>query len=214
MSRTTYKHIRHKQKSAQFLKQTIVNHWLIYLLCLILLFGILWGVLYTSSASGQSFGYLQFLFNIHNTSIMEKSAVSIFTASFSSGFIVLFILFVLGFCAIGIPAILFMVLLQGFGFGLSAGYIYATVGTKGILYNICVFIPCMALLFFVILHASKSAASMSISLFRLVFAFSDNDKVQVNVNEYFIKFILFILFIFAKALLETILVLLFSGLLK
>lgn len=214
LSRTTYKHIRHKEKSTLQLRHNIVNHWHIYLLFILLLVGIICGVLYTRTVSDQNLQNLEFLFNIHTGSILEKSAISIFTASFSSAFIVLFTIFVFGFCAIGVPVILSMVFIQGFGFGLSAGYIYASIGAKGILYNLSVIIPCMVLLFFVVLYASKHATNMSISIFKNVFLSSRDEKSDISLNEYFIKFIIFILLIFAKALIETILVLIFSGFLK
>ena len=214
MSRTTYKHIRHKEKSSHFFKRNIVNHWIIYLIFIILLIGILSGVLYSSKVTGQNLKNLDFLFNIHSLSTTQKTAANIFTESFSSAFIMLFLIFVFGFCVFGLPVILYLVFVQGFGFGLSAGYIYSTIGTKGVFYNISVLIPCMALLFFVLLYASKNAMIMSISLFKTIFFTGKDDKPLFGISEYFIKYIVFMLLLFIKALIETISVLLFSGFLK
>lgn len=214
LSRTTYKHIRHKEKSAHFIKKRIMNHWMVYLIFLLMLVGVMSGVIYARNASDQNLQNLRYIFNIHDNMVGTKSAIDVFTGSFSSAFIVISLIFVFGFCAIGSPALVFLCFLQGFSFGLSAGYVYASLGAKGILYNIAILVPCSVIVFFITLYASKNAIDLSLSLFKVVFLSGKDDKLSINTGEYIVKFIIYILLLFAKALIETLSMLIFLGFFK
>lgn len=122
------------------------------ILSLFLLAGMAGGAVYARYTDSHILGQMDFLFAGDFKARIAESYLSIFTASFASSFLFLFACFLCGLSMWGIFMIPLVLAFRGFGMGLTAGYLYAFYGGKGILFNLCVMLPgatvcCLALLF-------------------------------------------------------------------
>ncbi len=131
------------------------------LLCLFLIVGVILGVICARNGDKSLIEKLDFLFvtNFENKKSMD--AFSLFSASFSSGFLFLLTIFLLGISAWGFLFLPAVPLFKGFGFGLSTGYMYGAYGFSGVFYNLLIILPGAFLSALVIIVISKDSFRFS-----------------------------------------------------
>jgi hypothetical protein len=207
LTRTTYSHVKRSKKKTAALSvhAFIKKRGFLNLLYLLLIAGIVVGVLSSESLNG-----LDFLTKAYMSGRSGSSLARIFFNSFSVSFLMLMLIFILGFCAAGLPLMLFLIFFQGFGFGLSAGYIYSMMAGKGLLYSLALVIPGAFAAFLAYIYACESGAKLSGMFFSVIFSPSKQEEIRPECRVYMSRFVIYILVIFGKAILEAVLSLIFT----
>lgn len=154
---------------------------------------------------------LAFMTKGYMTGRVEQSFVdTFFNSLLTSGAIVL-LLFLLGFSAVSIPAIVFLPLFKGLGLGVSIGYLYLTYGIKGVAFSAVMILPSALLSTFAIVLAGREAMKLS-----LLFLGTFLPKIQGNLSArvvklYCAKFLVLIGIVAVSALVDCLVTFLFSG---
>ncbi len=133
-----------QKKSAfcgQDIRKAVRMNWSLVLLAIVFLAGMTVGSVYARNADMQALERLDFLFAGNFKARMTGSLLSIFTASFASGFLFVFACFLCGLSMWGMWLIPLIPFFRGFGLGLTSGYLYAAYGGMGILFNLVVILP-------------------------------------------------------------------------
>lgn len=126
-------------------------NWSLVVLAAIFLAGMAAGAVYARNADPQALERLDFLFAGNFKARATASFLSIFTASFASAFLFVFACFLCGLSMWGMFFIPCVLAFRGFGLGLTAGYLYAAYGGRGVLFHLVVILPgafacCLAVL--------------------------------------------------------------------
>ncbi len=122
-----------------------------------------------------------FLLNIKNNNLDYYSS---FFQSFSSNFIYLIIIWLLGISIIGIPIIIFLLFFKGFIFGFGISSMISNFGLKGIGLSLGYQLPHLLIMLLIFLLISFYAINFSVKLFRILFL-----KDNINLSPYFKKYI-------------------------
>ncbi|TGJ76513.1 stage II sporulation protein M [Caproiciproducens galactitolivorans] len=128
----------------------------VFLIC-----GMAFGAVFARNADMITLKKLDFLFYSNFQSRAGQPMSTVFSASFASSFLFIFVCFLCGLSMWGmlfIPAVLFF---RGFGLGLTSGYLYAAYGGKGVLFNLSVILPGAFVCCIAILLAAKEGARFS-----------------------------------------------------
>lgn len=112
--------------------------------------------------------------------------------------------FVLGFCSVGQPVAVALLIYKGMGIGLSAGAMYVASGAQAIIPVIALVVPkALAVTFIAVLSARES---MRLSGAQLRFLFRQKipeEKMSNTLKLYCIKFIVLMLFAVAEAVADS-----------
>lgn len=183
---------------------------LFMLFCAAVLAGIVCG---SFSSRGADAGMLQSLDVIFRTNYALRSdcgIISTFISSFSSGTIFMLVIFLLGISLWGwllcLPAAFF----KGYGYGLSAGFIYGAYGMKGIFYNLLVILPGMFISSAVIAAASLYSFRNSINSVMFLFRSPIKDDPQAQFRAYAVTMLKLMLLCAASSLADMLCALCFS----
>ncbi|MDR2654856.1 MAG: stage II sporulation protein M [Oscillospiraceae bacterium] len=214
MTRTTYSHInrpKKKKNAAVSLRAFIKKRASLNLLYIILMAGIVCGVFFSFGISGETLGKLGFAPAQNTAGAGEGSAnfARVFFSSFSASFLWLMLVFILGFCALGMPFILILDFLQGVGFGISAACAYSLMAGKGILYNLALLFPGTFISFIALIYACEAGIRLSLSFFGVIYSPAKQESLSAECRAYFLKFVIFIFALFAKAFAEALTALIF-----
>ena len=131
----------------------------------LILIGLAAGSVYARNADSQMLSSLDFLFTTNFEARMAHNFAGTFCACFTSDFIFVFSIYLLGLAPWGIPIMLLAVLFKGFGTGITAGYLFIANSLAGVGFYLLVLLPgtflfCIALVLF-----STSAFEFSKELF-------------------------------------------------
>jgi stage II sporulation protein M len=189
------------------IKQAIIMNKAICLLALLLLAGMTVGAVVSRNAGFRSISRLDFLFAGNFKARLDQPFVTIFSASFASAFLFILACFLCGLSIWGaflLPAIPFF---RGFGLGLTSGFLYATYGWKGFLYNLSVILPGAFLCCIAILLATLEGMRYSRSL-ALHKVYAPGGK---PIRTYITRFAGFLGFACVAAIVDTLMSALFGG---
>lgn len=155
-------------------------------LIVITLIGILSGIIFIFFISNADKLLIKdelntFLLNIKNNNLDYYSS---FFQSFSSNFIYLIIIWLLGISIIGIPIIIFLLFFKGFIFGFGISSMISNFGLKGIGLSLGYQSPHLLIMLLIFLLISFYAINFSVKLFRILFL-----KDNINLSPYFKKYI-------------------------
>ena len=179
------------------IKEKISKNIIFRIFVTVLFIGIIFGAISGRNANDKLMESLDLIFLTNFKVRCSQGALAAFSASFASSFIFLLAVFLLGLSVWGGYIAVFLPFIKGYGYGLSAGYLYCTYGLNGILYNILIILPGAFLCSIIISAACQQALKFS---FRqtVFFALSAvSDDIRVRMREY-IKSMLW-LFIFSAA---------------
>ena len=123
------------------LARTVKDNRKTVLLSLLFLTGMAFGAVYARSAGSEVLETLDFLFAGNFRERSSGPAQTVFFASFASSFLFLLFCFLCGLSMWGAFLLPFVPAFRGFGLGLTSGYLYASYGGKGILFNLAVILP-------------------------------------------------------------------------
>ncbi|MBQ1977144.1 MAG: hypothetical protein II225_00170 [Ruminococcus sp.] len=175
--------------------------------------GMLMGSLSAGSADSLILEKLDFLFTTNLSTRLSQPAFSTFSASFASGFVFTFFVFLCGLSPWGMGVIWISPAFKGFGTGLSAGYLFVTYGFKGVGFYLLVILLGTFILSFALIIECIQASRLSLKIARFVFASGENIKpVSVSVRTYLFRSLYILVITAGSALADMLLWTLFSGL--
>jgi len=157
-------------------KRYTEKYGLLVFLAAFLLFGVLYGSFTAKAADDQLLISLDFLFTTNLESRMTQSFMETFSSCFSSNFVFLLAVFLVGLSPWGMAVTPLIVAFKGFGIGLCAGYLYISFGFQGIGFYMLVLLTGLFIFSVAMLILSKHAISLSLKLMRQIFF--DNSKLE------------------------------------
>lgn len=175
--------------------------------------GMLMGSLSAGSADSALLDKLDFLFTTNLSARLSQPAFSTFAASFASGFVFTFYVFLCGLTPWGMGVIWISPAFKGFGTGLSAGYLFVTYGFKGVGFYLLVVLGGTFILSFALIIECIQANRLSFKIARCIFASADNIKpVCLSVRTYLFRCLYILVITAAASVADMLLWTLFSGL--
>lgn len=203
---------------------------LLLLLFMLLLLGELIGSFMMRGTELSASGTLPFLTQGFLAARGEQSLLETFTSSLSSSALLMLPAFLLGFCAIAQPVIVFLPLFRGLGLGLSMAYLYAAYGWRGVFACLVLILPNAVLSSLAILMACREALRMSALFLSCAFGtgsppadpegepvpYPAGGRVDMRLafRLYLVKFALLLGVAVAASLVDSVFTFLFAGMLS
>lgn len=197
--------------SPQDIKYYIKRYGIYALFIFVLIVGLACGTVYAVSTDEKMLSSLDFLFFTNLKARLSQNVISTFCACFASDFIFLFAVFLLGLTPWGIPVMPFVVLLKGFGTGITAGYLFSVHSLTGIVFYLFVLLPgtflfCMALVLF-----SAAAFNASGTMFFQLIADKRGGSSHRYISDFLSKGVSSLILAFLSAVLDAALWGVFAG---
>ncbi len=133
-----------------------------------------------------------------------------FTALWGTG-VLLGILFLCGFCAIGQPAILFVLLFKGLGFGLTGAFLYSCGDKGAVLYYVLVLLPETIGAVILLVAAAKEAIGFTLTFAQVVLPSLGSTNQGVSLKIYIARFVLFFILVVVVAFLTAVIKMLYAA---
>ena len=171
--------------------------------------GLTLGCLSINSADEKTLNFLSLITNgfvINSTSVSEH-----FFSAVGSDFIMLLILYVLGFCIFSHPFSIIVLLFCGVGVGVSVSFLYRTYGVGSILYSAVLIAPSATVSILTLIFASCESVKMTTFLFKRCFF---KDALPLNrekFTKYSLQFLSFSCILVLSGILDTALNRIFSN---
>ncbi len=135
-----------------------------------------------------------------------------FCNAFLIAFFVIFAVFILGFCAVGVPIIWLIPFLFGIFCGGVVTCLFCQNGISGLLFSILINIPCYAITAATLIKCCCESSKLSIDLFGVILGEGAAcNKNKGLLKDYLIFFLVMCIPIIIASLLKTICFTLFSG---
>lgn len=139
-----------------------------------------------------------------------NSLMATFLNSFSVSIIYLFIAYIFGLCAVGIPIIVLIPIVKGISLGMVAGYFYSTYNMLGAGYCMVIIFPAAIVALAALLYGCNESLVMSKSIY-----YSSQGKYpnqyENNFKTYNIRYLILILFTLLSAIIDTLFTLAFAS---
>lgn len=180
---------------------------------LLFLAGVFAGSFLYSFSDSEKMGLLRSTAENLVTGRLDRSFAENVINSFSGPFILLFICFLLGLCAVAQPVEFLIPFFHGFGAGLSVAGIYDSYGTNGIGVAALLVVPGAVISAFALIVAVREAVNMSCDICRISFG-KHGSGGNIDFRLYFIKFVILCAIITAASLVEGVMTAVFKGLLE
>lgn len=203
-----------KQYSSKYKNQffeAVRENSILVLFSLLLICGMIFGAFFARNASFGILDKLDFLFYSNFKTRASQPIISIFSASFASSFIFIFVCFLCGLSMWGmfiIPVVLFF---RGFGLGLTSGYLYAAYKFMGVLFNLVVILPGAFLCCIAITLSAQEGSRFS----RIIASSTTMRKGTISrskIKTYLLRFGVYLMIAFLAALLDVFFSACFAGL--
>lgn len=133
----------------------------------------------------------------------EQSIVYTFIGSLNSSLVLILLLFLLGFFALGQPFSIFIPLFHGLGLGLSITYLYQTIGVKGLLYTLILILPAQIICTLALILAARESLRFSNKIFRLLIPSRYDEVITDDLKLYILRFLVIILIIISSSIVDT-----------
>lgn len=162
--------------------------------------------------------YLKFNNDMYNKALSdlfnntEQSFISLYINKLSIYFIVFSIIILSGLCIIGFPFINIIPFIVGIFSSIKITYYFCGFGLKGIGYSVLLIVPEISL--FVTLLLYTICISRKISQYLFEVSKNKNTSIELSLNSYLKTYTLIIMILIGICLLNSILVYLFSFIIK
>ncbi len=187
---------------------------ILILFCIVLFTGIAFGAISGRNADGDMMKRLDFIFQTNYHVRCSQGFVSAFVSSFGSSVIFLGVIFLLGLSVWGGFFAWAVPFLKGYGYGLSAGYLYGIYGFYGVGYNLLVVLPGAFLSALVIAGASMEAVGNSLKIAGLFTRSEVRDDPHIQMKKYLKTMLLLLCLCAVSAVLDVIFAVCFSWIFK
>ena len=175
-----------------------------HMLAGLFLLGMLAGTLLIRNADNATLTTMQAVLGGYIERRQTASFLSVASATFSSLFVMLILLFICGFCAISQPIIICVPVFKGLGYGFSIGILYAQYGITAMRYVLILLFPVILLGTCLLIMACRASLLMAVSLFRMTL-FTQQQADPYRVRRYCMKFIAFTVICLLISLVDAVL---------
>lgn len=207
MNIVTTSNLRPKKKITL---QLIEKNYNIIILTSLLVFGIIIGSLIISKNSSDFNSSISVLYDNFISSIREKRFISTFFDTFFTSMMYIFLFFIMGTNALGVPFIYFLTCIKGIGNGIISGYLYMTFGLQGVGFSTLVLFPYALSSGIIVIMMGNSSLKMSKSIFSgLSTKFSNHS--EITIKKYCVNFLIYTAFFIISSLIDAIFKASFSG---
>lgn len=165
----------------------IIRNGLFFMFCTLLFAGVIWGALNSRSADDELLKRLDLILQTNYSLRCKQGLISAFTASFASSVMLLAFCFLSGLSLFGALPALAVPVFKGYGYGLSAGFLYGAYGMKGIGYNLLVILPGMLFSSIIVCSASLMAFCSSLKLCSCFFSAAVRDDPREQMKSYLLS---------------------------
>lgn len=162
--------------SAYQFKEDIINNWRLILLFLMFLSGVLLGAVTFKNFDESITGILQNKL----PEMLEYSFSKLFFMILAASLIPLLICFINSFSALGLPMILIIPLLCGFGISLISSYFYSAYKVDGAIFSILLILPAAIINTLMLLICSNESLILSGIISRNVFSVSKEGRGKLK----------------------------------
>ena len=166
-------------------------------------FGIVIGSLIIAKTTSTLNNSLNALYNNFISSIKEKTFISIFCDTFVSSMIYLFLFFIMGTNAFGIPFVYFITCIKGIGNGIISGYLYSTYGLKGVGFSTLILFPYAIASGIIIIMMGDSSLKLSKKIFDDLTGRPQLYK-GITIKKYCINYIVYTAFFVIASVIDAI----------
>lgn len=176
----------------------------------LLIFGIIIGALIIAKNSSEFNSSIQTLYDNFVKSIKNKSFISTFCDTFFTSIIYVFLFFIMGTNALGVPFVYFLTCIKGIGNGIISGYLYMTFGLQGVGFSTLVLFPYALSSSIIIIIMGNSSIKMSRSIFSGLsgkYAVSN----EITIKKYCVNFLFYTAFFTISSLIDAVFKVSFSG---
>ena len=180
------------------------------LFCFVLFGGIVCGTLASGTVGTDTLKRLDFIFQTNFELRCSQGLISSFVSSFASAAIFLFVIFLLGLSLWGGFLSVALPFFKGYGYGLSAGFLYGAYGLKGIGYNLLVILPGMFFSSVIICSASLMSFCSSLKLCSCFFSAAVRNDPREQMKSYLLSILRCLLLCALAAVLDMFCSLCFS----
>lgn len=187
---------------------------ILMIFCTVLFTGIVCGAVSGRNADNDMMKRLDFIFQTNYHVRCSQGILSAFVSSFGSSVIFLAVIFLLGlslwggFFAWAVP------FFKGYGYGLSAGYLYGAYGFYGAGYNLLIVLPGAFLSALVISGAAREAVRNSAKLTGFFIKSEVKDDLHIQMGQYMKTMLLMLGLCAVSGVLDTVLGICFSWIFK
>ena len=187
---------------------------ILMIFCIVLFTGIVFGAISGRNADDEMMKRLDFIFQTNYNVRCSQGLISAFVSSFGSYVIFLAVIFLLGlslwggFFAWAVP------FFKGYGYGLSAGWLYGIYGFYGVGYNLLVVLAGAFLSALVISYASMEAMGNSLKMAGLFTRSEVKDDMHIQMKKYLKTMLLMLCLCVVSAVLDVIFAVCFSWIFK
>lgn len=192
-------------------KKLNTNINLFKVILIIFLVGMIYGAFLISFSEQGVHEQFQFLTQRFVEKRSAQSVIYTFFGSLGSNLLILSLIFILGFCAIGQPFSLFLTLFQGLGLGASIAHLYSNSGMQGILFALAIIIPQAIITSITLFLACRESVRFSNKLFFQMIPNKFEVSMDGSLRMYIIRFLVLVVFNFVAAIVDTLCTFLFSG---
>lgn len=177
-----------------------------------LVFGLIIGSAFVRTSGEDPQGAINIMASGFITGRDGATFLSVFSKSFFSVFVFIFIAFLLGNFNFGCFVVPFLPMIRGLGLGMSMGFIYCAYGAKGFLYTLVIIIPPALISSMALIFASKDSFRFSFQLFRKLGKRAKLERINPIFQTYCKKFLIYILILAVASLTDSILNSIFANL--
>ena len=200
-------HINQKKKNRI---QVIEKNYNIIILTILIVFGIILGTIIISKTSIEFNNSINVLYDNLVASIKGKSFFSIFFDTFFSSMVYIFLFFIMGTNAIGVPFIYFLTCIKGIGNGITSGYLYMSFGLQGVGFSTLVLFPYALMSGVIVILMGNSSIKMSKYIFSGLNGKLINNN-EIKIKKYCVNFLIYTALFITASIIDAIFKSSFSG---
>ncbi|MBR5273085.1 MAG: stage II sporulation protein M [Clostridia bacterium] len=182
----------------------------VIILTILIGFGIVIGALIFSKTTSDLNNSIDVLYDNFVSSAREKSFISNFTDTFINSMVYLFLFFIMGTNAVGIPFIYFITCIKGIGNGIISGYLYSTFGLQGVGFSTLVIFPYALISGIIVILMGDSSIKLSKNIFLSMTGKSYTES-EITIKKYCINFIIYTAFFIVASMIDAIFKVSFSN---
>ena len=168
----------------------------------VLLAGVFIGSAVARNMDGDALLSMSAITDGFRAGVAEKSFGEVFLSSLSSSGVLVFICFFMGFCAVGQPVHIGVLVFRGIGLGAAIAYFYTAYGFSGFLEVLLLIIPGAVMSSLAIILAAREGIRFSNILGGFLSGVEGERDTKVLLRLYVLKFVVLSVIILGSALVD------------
>ncbi len=186
------------------LNEFLLKNGLFTVLCILFIAGIILGsVIWDNTSNLTNFSRDNFTDFLNSRS--QNQFFRIFIDSFLSSLTVAAIIFISGSSMFGVVLVPSILIYEGFTYGSLSAFVYSQYALKGIAFNAVLLLPFSCILTLTLIALSVESVKFSFSLGKLTLPSTVPQNLFFSFKIYFLKFIVFSVFILLSAVIDALL---------